>query len=73
MRQATISVVCERDESVAAAVITPADDGYSPFDVPAEFVTKHKPQAGGYFVVYDDGYKSYSPAAAFESGYSLIG
>lgn len=55
------------------AVITPADDGYSPFDVPAEFVTKHKPQAGGYFVVYDDGYKSYSPAAAFESGYSLIG
>lgn len=41
------------------AVITPADDGYSPFDVPAEFVTKHKPQAGGYFVVYDDGYKSF--------------
>jgi hypothetical protein len=27
---------------------------------------------GGYFVVYDDGYTSYSPAAAFESGYSRI-
>ena len=55
------------------AVITPADEGYEPFDVSAEFVSKHNPQAGGYYVVYDDGYKSYSPAAAFESGYSLIG
>lgn len=33
---------------------------------------KHKPQAGGYYVVYDDGYTSYSPAAAFESGYTRI-
>lgn len=34
---------------------------------------KHKPQIGGYYVVYDDGYASYSPAAAFEAGYSRIG
>lgn len=25
---------------------------------------------GGYYVVYDDGYDSWSPADAFESGYS---
>jgi hypothetical protein len=31
---------------------------------------KHKPQVGGYFVQYRDGYKSFSPAAAFEEGYS---
>lgn len=26
----------------------------------------------GYFVVYEDGYTSWSPAAAFEEGYSLV-
>ncbi|MBF8177674.1 hypothetical protein [Herminiimonas contaminans] len=52
--------------------ITPADAGYGAFPVPAAFVDKHKPEAGGYYVVYDDGYKSYSPASAFESGYAPI-
>ena len=33
------------------------------------FFVKHNPQAGGYLVRYEDGYMSYSPAAAFESGY----
>lgn len=37
-----------------------------------EWIDKHKPEAGGYFVVYDDNYKSYSPAKAFEEGYSII-
>lgn len=37
-----------------------------------EWVQKHNPQGGGYFVVYDGGYESYSPADAFESGYSPI-
>lgn len=32
---------------------------------------KHAPEVGGYFVRYEDGYTSYSPAAAFESGYTL--
>lgn len=51
------------------ADITPADDGYAPFHVPLEYLQKHKPQEGGYYVVYEDGYKSFSPAEAFESGY----
>jgi hypothetical protein len=41
-----------------------------PRHVSAEFVEKHDPVAGGYFVVYADGYQSFSPAAAFEGGYS---
>lgn len=40
--------------------------------VPADYVYKHKPKAGGYYVVYDDGYESFSPAEAFEDGYSLL-
>lgn len=54
------------------ARIVPADVGYAPFDVPAEYVTKHNPQPGGYYVVYADGYKSFSPAKAFEEGNTLI-
>jgi hypothetical protein len=52
--------------------IVPADLGYVPFRVDAEYVRKHNPQAGGYYVVYQDGYKSFSPADAFEGGYTRI-
>ena len=52
------------------ATITPFEDGYGVFDVSPAYMDKHQPQVGGYYVVYEDGYKSYSPAAAFESGYS---
>ncbi|HEY1129166.1 MAG TPA: hypothetical protein VGF12_07165 [Roseateles sp.] len=31
---------------------------------------KHRPEVGGYYVVYSDGYLSYSPAKAFEEGYT---
>jgi hypothetical protein len=54
------------------AVITPEDESYAPFEVSAEYVMRHKPQVGGYYVVYPDGYKSWSPAEAFESGYTRI-
>lgn len=50
--------------------ITPEDTGYAPFDVPHSYYLKHQPQDGGYYVVYSDGYKSFSPAAAFEDGYT---
>lgn len=38
----------------------------------AEWFAKHNPQVGGYYVVYEDGYASYSPAKAFEDGYSPL-
>ena len=33
---------------------------------------KYDPQVGGYYVVYEDGYVSFSPADAFEAGYTKI-
>ena len=54
------------------AVIEPEEEGYAAFDVSAEYMIKHNPQVGGYYVVYQGGYKSYSPADAFEDGYTLI-
>jgi hypothetical protein len=38
-----------------------------------EWLAKHAPNVGGYLVVYQDGYVSYSPASAFENGYSPYG
>lgn len=35
------------------------------------WMTRHLPEVGGYFVRYADGYCSYSPAKAFEEGYTL--
>lgn len=41
-------------------------------EVGADWIQKHKPQSGGYLVAYEDGYLSYSPAEAFEAGYSVF-
>lgn len=49
------------------------DSRYADMDPGAAYFEKHDPQPGGYYVVYADGYKSYSPAEAFEQGYTLIG
>lgn len=48
------------------------DQRFAPHQVSEEWVGKHWPQPGWYFVVYEDGYQSCSPAQAFESGYALI-
>lgn len=47
------------------------------FDAPFEPMRfnlrgKPTPEAGWYWVTYPDGYTSFSPAAAFEEGYTLI-
>ncbi len=54
------------------ATIIPAHEGYLPFTVDGVFLAKHNPEPGGYFVQYADGYKSFSPAQAFEEGYTRI-
>ena len=62
----------ENEESDGGLIIVPADGGYGAFKVDRDYVAKHKPQIGGYYVVYADGYKSFSPAEAFESGYTRV-
>ena len=53
-------------------LITAVNSEYAPLFVSDEYLAKHKPFVGGYYVVYADGYKSFSPADVFEDGYSLI-
>lgn len=60
-------------ETDGSATVTPEEPGYAPFKVPATYVHKHTPKAGGYYVVYGpDGYASWSPAAQFENGYTRL-
>ena len=70
------SIVIVRDgenrESDGSAMITPKEEGYASFEVDCEYMHKHKPQVGGYFVQYKGGYKSFSPAKEFEEGYTII-
>lgn len=61
----------ERDQD-GSGLITPSDEGFAPFRVSGNYIRQHNPQTGGYFVSYKDGYQSYSPAQAFEEGYTRI-
>ena len=57
---------------VPGAIIVPANGMFAPFPVSRDFVMKHSPEAGGYYVQYKDGYTSFSPAEAFEEGYTRL-
>lgn len=75
MKIATIVIDGEGEpnrETDGSAIITPIEEGYGPFKVDSAYMRKHKPQAGGYYVLYKDGYTSFSPADAFEDGYTRI-
>lgn len=41
-------------------------------EVNESLFARNTPAIGDYLVIYDDGYKSWSPAKAFEDGYARI-
>jgi hypothetical protein len=43
-----------------------------PVGISRNWFENHHPTPGGYFVVYEDGYTSFSPRQAFEAGYSRL-
>lgn len=59
-------------ETDGSALLYSIEEEYEPIKVKANYMNKHKPEVGGYYVTYSDGYESYSPAKAFEDGYTLI-
>lgn len=58
--------------SEGAARLYFVDNVYSRLDQSQSWIKKFRPEGGGYYVVYEDGYTSYSPAKAFEEGYTKI-
>lgn len=68
-----IKSISEGAQNDEFAVLAFDDERYAPITVSADWHYSHKPEVGGYYVVYKDGYASFSPADAFESGYVLSG
>lgn len=52
--------------------LTFRDAGYAPIVCDATMFSRYTPVPGDFYVVYDDGYKSFSPAKAFKEGYTRI-
>lgn len=48
------------------------DEGFSGINVTEEMFSRYVPVPGDFYVVYADGYKSFSPRQAFLEGYSRI-
>lgn len=51
--------------------LDPVDKRFPLVEVDEEWMRRHKPKGQGYYVVYEDGYTSWSPVEAFEKGYTL--
>jgi hypothetical protein len=62
------------DTGEGIAILTVEDVNGAPckVEVPDNFFARGAPSPGDYVVIYDDGYKSWSPAKAFEEGYTRI-
>lgn len=65
-----ITKVTVNEEADSCILVFEQPETYGPHNVGYGFYQKHKPEPGGYYVVYADGYDSYSPAKAFEEGYT---
>lgn len=69
------AILCEDTadrKELTGAIIVP-EGRFGPIAVSVTFINKHDPHIGGYLVFYKDGYRSFSPAEAFEAGYTRAG
>ena len=62
----------EHRETTGGTWLLVNEEDYKSIHVESDWMKKHAPVAGGYYVVYADGYKSFSPAKSFEDGYTRI-
>lgn len=55
-------------------ILIPCDTSFAPFPVSDEWISRYNPvdDDKGYYVVYKDGYASWSPSEAFEEGYTEV-
>lgn len=64
----------EMREGVGPLLLHPENPAFAPIAKDWSWVKeKHADERPGYYVVYEDGYDSWSPVEAFEKGYTLDG
>lgn len=59
--------------SAGHIMVSFCDEGYEQVPLPREMFARYEPFPGDFYVVYDDGYKSFSPRKAFLEGYTKVG
>ena len=69
-KEVSASKIKEIASETGGAVLHLQEGG--PVTVNLLWLDRHRPKAGGYYVLYNDGYASFSPAEAFEEGYTRI-
>jgi hypothetical protein len=69
VRALKVSRIMPMELGGGATLYFEESSGYAPLPVSEVYMKKHCPIAPGYFVVYEDGYQSWSPVEAFEKGY----
>lgn len=68
----SVDILVSTNEAAPGGLLLLEGSEYPAISVDAAYLRKHQPVAGGYWVRYQDGYESFSPADAFEGGYTLI-
>lgn len=53
-------------------VLTFTDTSYPPMSIAQAMLARYRPVRGDFYVVYEDGYASFSPRKAFVDGYTLV-
>lgn len=64
-----IDTITNDVDAAGAKMLTFRDKGYAKMRAPLEMFARYVPVPGDYYVVYADGYKSFSPRKAFLEGY----
>lgn len=59
-------------KSVDGYKLSFVEEGFADIEAPAEMFLRYTPVPGDRYMVYPDGYKSFSPKQAFEEGYTRI-
>lgn len=66
-----IATIGDRDwDDSGSRKLTFNDAGFAPISAPEEMFSRYVPLPGDFYVVYADGYKSFSPRKAFLEGYT---
>lgn len=73
VRAARITSVVKTSASVTDPHFLVNLDTGDELELPREMTARYEPQPGDRLVVYEDGYASISPQAAFEGGYTAYG
>lgn len=67
-----LSWVEDHEDAAMPIVLNFQETRFAPKPVTLKWFKEKKVEAGGYLVIYEDGYESFSPAKAFEEGYTRI-